>query len=208
MHPRLRAGRGAAGSLRSAGVWRQGSCPVAKCGPSWPSPRAEHAAFSSDLRRSTEGPESEEPGQTSLRSSLKLLRQEPRFSLLYPGPLQVAASRWRISRAAIAARMAASSSTVHGRTADEPRNLLAQSTGRDARRPRPRGCPFFGYFLWASKESDSAARMADEKTQGRETVFAGRTTSKTKSKWIPAFAGMTAGRPSPERRSGSDFCRK
>ena len=49
-----------------------------------------------------------------------------------------------------------------------------------------------GYFLWASKESDSAARMADEKTQGREPVFARRTTSKTKSKWIPAFAGMTA----------------
>ena len=63
-------------------VWRQGSCPVAKCGPSWPAPRAGHAAFSSDLRRFTEGPESEEPGQTSLRSSLKLLRQGlPRFAL-------------------------------------------------------------------------------------------------------------------------------
>ena len=47
MHPRLRAGGEAAGSLRSAGVWRQGSCPVAKCGPSWPAPRAVHAAFSS-----------------------------------------------------------------------------------------------------------------------------------------------------------------
>jgi len=31
---------------------------------------------------------------------------------------------------------------------------------------------FFGYFLCASKESDSAARKADEKTQGREPVIA------------------------------------
>src|SRR5689334_1168289 len=90
--------------------------------------------------------------------------------------------------------MAASSSTVHGRTADEPRSLLAECAGMDARAPRPRGCPFFGYFLWASKESDSAARTADEKTHGREPVLAKRpdNTKRQKSKWIPASAGMTA----------------
>jgi len=40
--------------------------------------------------------------------------------------------------------------------------------------------------------------MADETTQGRESVLAKRTTSKKKPKWIPAFAGMTEGRLSPE----------
>ena len=53
----------------------------------------------------------------------------------------------------------------------------------------PPGCPLFGYFLWASRESDPAARMADGTPQGRESVFA--STPKDKSKWIPAFAGMT-----------------
>jgi hypothetical protein len=67
---------------------------------------------------------------------------------------------------------------------------------------------FFGYFLCASKESDSAARTADEKTHGREPVLAKRTDDrKTKDKikmdsglrrndgkkWIPAFAGITKG---------------
>jgi hypothetical protein len=42
---------------------------------------------------------------------------------------------------------------------------------------------FFGYFLCASKESDSAARKADEKTHGREPVLAKRTDDrKTKDK--------------------------
>src|SRR5689334_674906 len=113
--------------------------------------------------------------------------------------------------------MAASSSTVHGRTASKPRSLLAECAGMDARAPRPRGCPFFGYFLWASKESDSAARMADETTHGREPVFAKRLTSRKKIKMdsgfrrndgvrafaendgTEAFAGMTKknGRPKP-----------
>ena len=70
MHPRLRAGGGAAGSLRSAGVWRQGSCPVAKGGPSWPAPRAGHAALSGrppPLHRGTQDQER--------RAEPKLLRQ-------------------------------------------------------------------------------------------------------------------------------------
>ena len=44
----------------------------------------------------------------------------------------------------------------------------------------PPGCPLFGYFLWASRESDPAARMADGTTPGRESVFAKRRTSKSK----------------------------
>ncbi len=71
-------------------VWRQGSCPVAKCGPSWPAPRAAHAASSgrpSPLHR----------GSTSRAAKPKLLRQEPRSSFASRVPLQVAASRWRKS---------------------------------------------------------------------------------------------------------------
>ena len=64
--------------------------------------------------------------------------------------------------------------------------------GMDARVTATSRVHFFGYFLCASKESDSAARTADEKTQGREPVLAKRTKhEKAKSKWIPAFAGMT-----------------
>ena len=44
----------------------------------------------------------------------------------------------------------------------------------------PPGCLLFGYFLWASRESDPAARMADGTTQGRESVFAKRRTPKKK----------------------------
>jgi hypothetical protein len=36
------------------------------------------------------------------------------------------------------------------------------------------GWPLFGYFLWPDRESDPAARMADGKTQGRESVFVER----------------------------------
>jgi len=46
---------------------------------------------------------------------------------------------------------------------------------------------FFGYFLCASKESDSAARKADETTQGRESVFARRDDSKDKVKMDPGL---------------------
>ena len=43
--------------------------------------------------------------------------------------------------------------------------------------------------------------MADETTQGRETVLAKRPhVQKTKSKWIPAFAGMTEGFRRNDRR--------
>ena len=120
----------AAGSLRSAGVWRQGSCPVAKCGPSWPAPRAGHAASSSrpsPLHRGVNVKSEQRRWVPAFAgtTSFCFCGRSRAFLLLYPGPLQVAASRWRKSRAAIAARMAASSSTVHGRIADEPRSLLA-----------------------------------------------------------------------------------
>jgi hypothetical protein len=59
---------------------------------------------------------------------------------------------------------------------------------------------FFGYFLCASKESDSSARKADETTQGRESVIASTAKDKVKmdsgfrrNDGSEAFAGMTGG---------------
>ena len=191
MHPRLRAG------LRPVRCGRPGfggrapalSPKAGRPGP----PRVRGTRPDpADLRRFTEGPriKSEE------RRSQSFCGRDCR-ALLFPGPLQVAASRWRKSRAAIAGRMPASSASAQGCAVAEPRSLLAECAGRDARAPRPRGCPFFGYFLWASKESDSAARTADEKTQGRETVFARRTTSKDKIK-MDSGLRRNDGRLSPE----------
>jgi hypothetical protein len=54
----------------------------------------------------------------------------------------------------------------------------------------PPGYPFSGLLLFGqAKRSDPAARMADGKTQGRESVFATAPKIKNKSKWIPAYAG-------------------
>ena len=76
------------------------------------------------------------------------------------------------------------------------------------------GCPSLGYFSWASKRSDPAARMAGGITQGRESVFAKRRNSKTKqmdsgfrrNDGVRGFRRNekkgTGSRPSPGRRSG------
>ncbi len=155
------------------GFGGRASCPVAKCGPSWPAPRAAHAASSvrpSPLHR----------GSTSRAANpLFLLRQEPRFSFASRVPSRSRRAGGGKARR-VAGRMPASLPTVHGRTAGKPRSLLAQSTGMDARRPRPRGCPFLGYFLWASKESDSAARDGGRNHTGTWGGF--RDTVKDKSK--------------------------
>src|SRR3569833_2180000 len=74
------------------------------------------------------------------------------------------------------------------------------------------------YFLCASKESDSAARKADETTQGRESVFASAPKDKVKmdsglrrndgEKWISAFAGTTAEMDSGLRRNADRLSRR
>ncbi len=138
MHPRLRAGGEAAGSLRSAGVWRQGSCPVAKCGPSWPAPRAAHAALSgrpSPLHR----------GSTSRAKQRRpyLLRQEPRLSFASRVPSRSRRAGGGKARR-VAGRMPASLRPVHGRTVRKPRSLLAQSRGHGC----PRDRDLEGAFLW------------------------------------------------------------
>ena len=65
--------------------------------------------------------------------------------------------------------------SAHGRAVGEPRSVLAQSPGMDARRPRPRGCLSLGYFsLDKQREVTRPPWMADDTTHGRESVVAKR----------------------------------
>ena len=68
------------------------------------------------------------------------------------------------------------------RESDVSTGMYCQRTPEPARevcrawmpgKPRPRGCPFLWLLSFGqAKESHSAARMADEKTHGRESVIA------------------------------------
>jgi hypothetical protein len=181
MHPRLRAGGEAAGSLRSAGVWRQGSCPVAKCGPSWPAPRAVHAALSgrpSPLHRGVNVKSNEAKASAAGTAALCSSRVPSRSRRAGGGKAR-----------RVAGRMPASLRPVHGRTVRKPRSLLAQSRGQDARVTASSRVHFFGYFLCASKESDSPARDGGRSPTGTNAAQA-RSVEK-QSHWVPAFAGTT-----------------
>jgi hypothetical protein len=63
---------------------------------------------------------------------------------------------------------------VRPRMACQRTSVAPSRSRRLLRRPRPRGCPLLAYFLWASRESRSLARMASEASQGCESVFAAR----------------------------------
>jgi hypothetical protein len=115
-------------------------------------------------------------------------------ALALPGSLSAAASRLRKSRAAIAGRMPASSTSAHGRAVGEPRCLLAKSRGHGCPRDRGReGAFFFGYFLLGKQKKVTGRQEGGRNTHGRESVLAKRRKSKqmARAKWIPAFAGMT-----------------
>jgi hypothetical protein len=191
MHPRLRAGLQ---PVRCGRPGFGGRAPALSPNAGRPGPHRVRGTrpCPADLRRFTEGPRRQKKKNqaeakalgprlrgdddgVSVRSVLLLRQGLPRSAL--PG-----SSRSRRAGAGkarrVARRMRASLPSVQGRAVGKPRSLLAKGAGRDARAPRPRGCPFFGYFLWASKESDSAARTADEKTHGRESVLAKRLKNK------------------------------
>ena len=132
---------------------------------------------------------------SSLRSSARRFCGMDCRALLFPGSLQVAASRRRKSRAAIAGRMPASLPSVHGRTVGKPRSLLAQCAGMDARAPRPRGCLFFGYFLLGKQKKVGGRQGRRSNSQGREPVFAKRTdNTKDKIKMDPGLRRDDGGR--------------
>ncbi|QWP78052.1 hypothetical protein J5226_06550 [Lysobacter sp. K5869] len=58
---------------------------------------------------------------------------------------------------------------------------------------KTRKAPFFGYFLWQDKESDPAACGRNALDWSLSSlVVALKAKPTAKSKWVPAFAGMTA----------------
>ncbi|QWP77613.1 hypothetical protein J5226_04170 [Lysobacter sp. K5869] len=62
---------------------------------------------------------------------------------------------------------------------------------------KTRKAPFFGYFLWQDKESDPAACGRNALDWSLSSlVVALKAKPAAKSKWVPAFAGMTVGRVS------------
>jgi hypothetical protein len=89
------------------------------------------------------------------------------------------------------------------------RTSVAPSRSRRLhRRPRPRGSPLFGYFLWRDRESNSSAWTADEAAHGRELVFvetsqeeSKRATTKSKDR-ERARAALTL--PSPASGRGEN----
>ena len=90
----------------------------------------------SDLRRSTEGPNGEEPGQTSLRSSLKA--SAAGAALFFCSSRVPSRSRRAGAGKArrVARRMRASLPSAQGRAVGKPRGLLAQSRGQGCPRDR------------------------------------------------------------------------
>ena len=66
-----------------------------------------------------------------------------------------------------AGTMPARSLPAQGCAVSEPRSVLTLVAGHDARRPRPRGCPFSWLLLFGqAKRSNPSARKADGKTHG------------------------------------------
>ena len=87
--------------------------------------------------------------------------------------------------------MRARSLSGHGWPVSEPPQRPREVAGHDARRPRPRGCVLFGYFLLHKQEKVTPSQGCEGSSQGRESGFASTPKVKRKSRWIPAFAGMT-----------------
>ena len=82
---------------------------------------------------------------------------------LFPGPLSAAASRRRNSPQSGRGRMPASSTRAHGCALGEPRSLLAQSRGQDARVTADARVPFSWLLLFGqAKRSNRRPWMADE----------------------------------------------
>ena len=105
-----------------------------------------------------------ERGQSSLRRD-----QVSRFcgrdcrALLFPGPSRPRRAGGGNSREAGARRMRARPISAQGCAVSGPRSLLAESLGRDAQRPRTRGCPFLWLLSFGqAKESNRRPWMVDE----------------------------------------------
>src|SRR4249919_3802386 len=92
----------------------------------------------------------------------------------------------------MAGRMPASSTRAQGRAPGEPRSLLAQSRGQDARVTADARVSFLWLLSFGqAKESNRPPWMADDPHTDVSRSSRRRQRPKAKSKWIPAFAGMT-----------------
>ncbi|HEX7915660.1 hypothetical protein, partial [Rudaea sp.] len=89
---------------------------------------------------------------------------------------------------------------------NEPRHDLANPE-RAARRARHPGCISFGYFSLGKQRKVTRSRDASGKANGRDHI---KIKNKARSKWIPAFTGMTsqAEQELDSRLRGNDEQRK
>ena len=118
MHPRLRAGGEAAGSLRSTGFGGRAPALSPNARHPWRAPRAVHAAVSGrppPLHRGTQGQELKAKSFCGRSRAFLCSTRVPSRSRRAGG-----GKARRVAR-----RMRASLPTVHGRTAGKPRRLLA-----------------------------------------------------------------------------------
>ncbi len=140
-------------------------------------PPARCAAFPFALRRFSEGPESKSIGKmdsglrrndglggrrisaaSSINGVVICGDTSRRFcgrdcrALLFPGPSRPRRAGAGNCREAVAGRMPASSTSVHGRTVGEPRSLLAQFAGRTPANRGREGVFLLVTSLWTSKE--------------------------------------------------------
>ena len=155
-HPRIRAARGASGSLRADGFGPQAIPALLSESARSLAPPALRAAFPSALRRCSEGTrrQSERKKETDVSdiSDVAYIRcfcgRDCR-ALLFPGSLSAAARRRRKSREAVAGRMPATfDESTRMCSRRSPPSLLAEFAGHGCPANRDReGAFFFGYFL-------------------------------------------------------------
>ena len=77
--------------------------------------------------------------------------------------------------------MRARSLSGQGRPVSEPPERPREVAGQEARRPRPRGCVLFGYFLLHKQEKVTPSQGCEGSSQGRESVLVTAPKSKTEA---------------------------
>jgi hypothetical protein len=178
--PRCRAGAARRFATVGRGSADGPSWPAAECARSLARTRAMRGPDPSAFRRGTEGFASEKlkqrrwvpacAGTTSgLVALLALVSALLCFRSGFPGPSRP--RRGRGGKSPQGHAQDARAFAVRPGMACQRTSAAPSRSRRRSRRPRPRGSPLFGYFLWRDRESNSSAWMADEATHGRESVF-------------------------------------
>ena len=150
----------AAGSLRSAGVWRQGSCPVAKCAPSLARPAyGVRGLFQPTFAASQRDPRSRAKLKASAAGTAALC-----FTRVPPGRGEQVEDQSRSDRRQEGGEFADSTWT-YCRQTPEPARVVAGAWM--PLRPRPRGCISLVTFFVQAKKVTRPPGMAGEARQGR-----------------------------------------